>query len=273
MSTKFENVFVLFLVVMCLAGSAQAVDSDQEKLQTAIDGPQRSNQNRLRDDYRHPLETLRFFGLRDNQTVVEISPSTGWWTEILAPYLRDHGTYYAAGPDKNTSSAEQQDHIRQFAAKLASDPKIYDKVIVTEFGPGKVDMAPAGSVDVVLTFRNIHNWMANSTADSAFQAFYRALKPGGVLGVEEHRASVDQPQDQQAKSGYVREDVIIALAEKAGFKLAARSEINANPKDTKDYPAGVWTLPPTLKLKDQDRDRYLAIGESDRATLKFVKPQ
>lgn len=273
MSTKFENVFVLLLVVMCLAGSAQAADSDQEKLQAAIDGPQRSDQSRLRDVYRHPLETLRFFGLRDNQTVVEIGPSTGWWTEILAPYLHDHGTYYAAGPDKNSGSAEQQEYIRQFGAKLASNPKIYDKVIVTEFGPGKVEVAPAGSADLVLTFRNIHNWLANGTADSAFQAFYRALRPGGVLGVEEHRASPEKSQDQQAKSGYVREDVIIALAEKAGFKLAQRSEINANPKDTKDYPAGVWTLPPTLRLGDQDRDRYLAIGESDRATLKFVKPQ
>jgi predicted methyltransferase len=273
MSNMVGKAVAPFLVLVALTGPVGAGDDNQAKLQATIDGPQRSNQNRLRDVYRHPLETLSFFGLRDDQTVVEISPSTGWWTEILAPYLRDHGTYYAAVPDNKSASPEQRDHIRQFGAKLAGDPQVYDKVIVTEFASGKVKSAPPGSADLVLTFRNIHNWLANGTVDSAFRAFYRVLKPGGVLGVEEHRASPDRPQDRQAKSGYVREDVIIALAEKAGFRLAARSEINANPKDTKDYPAGVWTLPPTLRLKDQDRDRYLAIGESDRATLKFVKPK
>jgi len=251
---------------------AATADNDSTALRAAIDGTQRSEQNRARDVYRHPLETLQFFGLRSTQTVVEVSPGSGWWTEILAPYLRDNGRYYAAGPNPAAASSEEQEYRRRFAAKLASDPTIYDKVIVTDFAPGKGDIAPPGSVDVVLTFRNVHNWLQNGTAEAAFVTFYRALKPGGVLGVEEHRAAADAPQDPQAKSGYVREDVVIALAEKAGFRLADRSEINANPKDTKSYPEGVWTLPPTLKLKDKDRDHYLSIGESDRATLKFIKP-
>ncbi|PKU21698.1 class I SAM-dependent methyltransferase [Telmatospirillum siberiense] len=252
--------------------AAGADETPDVQLKAVIDGPQRGTANRARDVYRHPYETLRFFGIREDQTVVEIEPSGGWWTEILAPYLRDHGTYYAAGPERQTTSAEQQTYRRQFEKKLADAPNLYDKVVVTEFGPHAHDIAPPESADLVLTFRNIHNWLADGSADSAFQSFFRALRHGGILGVEEHRAAGDQPQDPLAKSGYVREDVVIALAEAAGFKLAGRSDINANPKDTKDYPAGVWTLPPALRLKDQDRERYLAIGESDRATLKFIKP-
>ncbi len=269
---KLAGTVLISLTFLAIAGRTAGAEEADAKLQRIIDGPQRSEQNRARDPYRHPLESLRFFGLRDDQTVVEIDPSGGWWTEILAPYLRDRGTYYAAGPEKNTESVEQRTDLAQFEAKLARDPQTYGKVIVTEFGPNTRDVAPPGSADLVLTFRAVHNWLAKGQADAAFQSFFRALKPGGVLGVEEHRASPEQPQDPQAKSGYVREDVVIALAEKAGFKLAGRSEINANPKDSKDYPAGVWSLPPTLRLKDQDRARYLAIGESDRATLKFVKP-
>src|SRR5215475_1885984 len=212
-------------------------------LQSLIDGAQRSDKNRLRDRYRHPLETLTFFGLKDDLTVVEIWPGTGgYWTEILAPYLKAHGTYYAAGPAKDTTSAEGQKEI-------------------------------TGSADLVVTFRNVHNWMASGTVDQAFAAFFKALKPGGVLGVEEHRGRTDQPQDPLAKSGYVREDYAIALAEKAGFKLLDRSEVNANPKDTKDYSVGVWALPPSFRLKDQDREKYAAIGESDRFVLSFVKPR
>jgi predicted methyltransferase len=272
MRKAVERTCFSLLLLLAITGPALGAEEPDGKLRQIIDGPQRSEPNRARDVYRHPLETLSFFGIRDDQTVVEIDPSGGWWTEILAPYLRDRGTYYAAGPEKNTTSAEQQTSLRQFAGKLAADPQRYGHVIVTEFGPNSQDIAPPGSADLVLTFRNVHNWLADGSAEAAFQAFFRALKPGGVLGVEEHRASPDLPQDPLAKNGYVREDVVIALAEKAGFKLADRSEINANPKDSKDYPPGVWTLPPTLRLKEQDRDRYKAIGESDRATLKFVKP-
>jgi predicted methyltransferase len=216
---------------------------------------------------------LTFFGITRRSVVVEILPGAGgYWTEILAPYLHDDGRYIAANGDPASPSAEVQKDNAGFRAKLAANPAIYDKVEITRFDADRFPVAEPGTADFVLTFRNIHNWMADGTADAAFRAFYAALKPGGILGVEEHRGRADQPQDPLAKSGYVREDYAIALAEAAGFKLAGRSEVNDNPKDTKDYSAGVWALPPTFRLKDQDRDKYAAIGESDRFVLRFVKP-
>jgi predicted methyltransferase len=254
-------------------GSALADGVDSSALQALVTGGQRSAANRARDPYRHPLEVLTFFGVADNSSVVEILPgASGYWTEILGPYLNAHGRYTAANGDKDSSSAEVQKDNAGFAAKIAADPADYDKVETAEFHPGVKELAPAGTADFVLTFRNIHNWMTAGTADQAFATFFKALKPGGILGVEEHRGRADQPQDPSAKSGYVRQDFAIALAEKAGFKFAGASEVNANPRDTKDYPAGVWTLPPTYRLKDQDREKYAAIGESDRFVLKFVKP-
>jgi predicted methyltransferase len=256
-----------------VAGSPAGAADDATKLDALVAGPQRSTANRLRDPYRHPAETLAFFGVRPEMTVVEIWPGgSGWWTEILAPYLRDSGKYYAAGQETTLTSEEAVWNRETFAKKTAADPVLYGKVVVTEFAGDRHDIAPPGTADMVLTFRNVHNWMADSTADASFREFYKALKPGGILGIEEHRGNPDQPQDPFAKSGYVREDTAIALAEKAGFKFAGKSEINANPKDTKDYPAGVWTLPPSYRLKDQDRAKYQAIGESDRFTMKFVKP-
>ncbi|UDL95967.1 methyltransferase domain-containing protein [Lichenihabitans sp. PAMC28606] len=250
--------------------SAQAAPPS---LPSVIAGPQRSPANVARDPYRHPLDDLTFFGVQPTSTVIEILPGgVGYWTEILAPYLKDHGRYIAANPAKDATSDEAKRENAAFTAKVAADPTDYAKIEAAEFVPGSRPLGPDGSADMVLTFRNIHNWMANGTVDAAFDSFYRVLKPGGVLGVEEHRANPDQPQDPQAKSGYVRQDYAIALAEKAGFRLAASSEANANPKDTKDYPAGVWTLPPTYRLKDQDHAKYAAIGESDRFLLKFVKP-
>ncbi|MGE5145490.1 MAG: class I SAM-dependent methyltransferase, partial [Candidatus Eiseniibacteriota bacterium] len=228
--------------------------------------------NQMRDRYRHPVETLSFFGLRDDMTVVEIWPGgSGWWTEILAPYLLDHGRYYAALPEA-ARSAEARAGRAAFAKKLAGNPALYGKVAVTEFAGDHHAIAPAGTADLVLSFRNLHNWLTDGTAEAAFRAFYRALKPGGVLGIVDHRADPARPRAVSMKAGYVSEGEAVALAERAGFRLAARSQVNANPRDTKDYPEGVWTLPPTLRLKDQDRARYLAIGESDRFTLKFVKP-
>jgi predicted methyltransferase len=227
-----------------------------------------------RDPYRHPYEVLRFFGLRDNQTVVEILPggAGAYWPEILAPYLRERGKYIAAIGDDEVTNAEARMLNPAFRKKVADTPQLYDRAAITEFGADRRDIAPPGTADLVLTFRNVHNWMTTGEADAVFRTFYKALKPGGVLGVEEHRGRPDQPQDPLAKSGYVRTDVIIALAEKAGFQLAASSEINANPKDTKDYSVGVWALPPSYRMGDQDRAKYAAIGESDRAVLKFVKP-
>jgi predicted methyltransferase len=234
-------------------------------LAAIIDGPQRSEANKARDRYRHPLEVLTFFGVKADSNVVEIVPGrAGYWIEILAPYLKDRGHY--------TASGDAERDIAPLEARIGEIPGLYGKITVTEFTGGDQEIAPQNSADFVLTFRNIHNWMRAGTTNAAFRAFYKALKPGGILGVEEHRGRPDQPQDPQAKSGYVRQDYAIALAEKAGFKLLGSSEVNANPKDTKDYPEGVWTLPPTYRLKDQDREKYSAIGESDRFVLKFAKP-
>ena len=275
MRISFEGMtrrgFIGVVLAGCvLAGDARAAETTLEALAS---GPQRSPANVARDPFRHPVEDLRFFGVRPDSTVVEILPGgAGYWTEILAPYLRDHGRYIAANGPAASPSQETQQENAAFAAKVAADPADYAKVTVAEFQPGPGDIAPNGTADFVLTFRNIHNWMANGTADQAFAQFYRVLKPGGVLGVEEHRGRTDQPQDPLAKSGYVRQDYAVSLAEKAGFRLDAASEINANPRDTKDYPAGVWTLPPTYRLKDQDRQKYAEIGESDRSLLRFVKP-
>lgn len=248
----------------CLGASLYAVLADPS-LKAVIAGPQRSIANIARDVYRHPLEVLTFFGVQPESHVVEIIPGkAGYWTEILAPYLKDHGRY--------TASGDAERDIAPLKARIALSPELYGKMNLTDFAGGNQEVAPSGSADFVLTFRNIHNWMRASTAEGAFRAFYRALKPGGILGVEEHRGKPDQPQDLQAKSGYVRQDFVIALAEEAGFKLAGSSEVNANPKDTKDYPEGVWTLPPTYRLGMQDRAKYAAIGESDRLVLKFQKP-
>jgi predicted methyltransferase len=244
---------------------AAALQQPDPALAAIIDGPQRNNANKARERYRHPLEVLTFFGVKADSNVIEIVPGkAGYWAEILAPYLKDRGHY--------TASGDPERDIAPLNARIAASPELYGKIVVTEFMGGDQEIAPQNSADFVLTFRNIHNWMRAGTADAAFHAFYRALKPGGILGVEEHRGRPDQPQDPQAKSGYVRQDYAIALAGKAGFKLIGSSEVNANPKDTKDYPEGVWTLPPTYRLKDQDREKYSAIGESDRFVLKFAKP-
>jgi predicted methyltransferase len=264
------SVRVAMRILLCLMLATMAAARADDTLRTRINDPQRGEANRARDVYRHPYETLSFFGLRDDETIVEIWPGGGaWWTEILAPWLHDHGHYVAALPP-DTASDEALAGNKKFAARLASDAQRYGATQVVSF-PGGGFVAP-NSADAILTFRNLHNWMAAGKADAAFAQFYAALKPGGVLGIEDHRARTDLPEAAQLKSGYVREETAIALAEAAGFKLVARSEVNANPRDTKDYPEGVWTLPPTYRLKDQDRERYAAIGESDRFTLKFVKP-
>jgi predicted methyltransferase len=252
---------------------AESATLDQS-LDRALQGDHRDPGNRERDKYRHPKETLQFFGLRPDMTVVEISPGRGWYTEILAPVLRDEGKLYAAGfgpvrPGMPDYAVKIQ---KAYEAKLKVRPDVYDRVVPTSMqNPKEADFAPPGTADLVLTFRNVHNWMADGTADEMFKAMYRVLKPGGTLGVVEHRAKPGTSLEDMKKSGYVTEDYVIALAEKAGFKLADKSEINANPKDGKDHPEGVWTLPPTLRMGEKDRARYLAIGESDRMTLKFTK--
>ena len=256
----------LSIVAISPMPSARAAHDDtaaQPALAAAIAGPDRSEANKARDKYRHPMETLTFFGIEPAMTVVEISPGAGWYTEILAPFLKDHGKLYeAVGGGAGAKT---------FQDKLKADPADYAQVIVTTLKPpAETDIAPAGSADMVLTFRNVHDWLTHGNTQDYFKAFYRALKPGGVLGIVDHRADPSQPQDPIAKNGYVRQDYMIQLAQQAGFKLAGASEINANPKDLRDHP--VWYLPPTLRLGAKDRAKYLAIGESDRMTLKFTKP-
>jgi predicted methyltransferase len=259
----------LFLAV--LAAAAMVPAQAQEGLAKWLQAPHRSERNVVRDPYRHPLETLAFFGIRANSTVVEILPgSGGYYMEILAPYLKQKGRYVAASRDELAAPQYLEDH-QKLLVRLKAEPALYEKVVVTKFNAGLHDIAPPGSADFVLTFRNLHNWIERGEAEGALRAFHKALKRGGVLGVVDHRGRAELTQEAQMKSGYVREDYAIALIEKAGFRLAGRSEVNANARDTKDHPEGVWTLPPTYRLKDQDRAKYAAIGESDRFTLKFVK--
>jgi predicted methyltransferase len=248
-------------------------------LDEVIAGPQRSAEERARDEFRHPRETLRFFGAEPSMTVVEIWPGGGWYSNIIAPFLaRGGGVYYAAGLDPE-SNPRTQEAVSAFAEKFTSDAAIYGTVRLTVLG-GEKPIAPEGSADLVLTFRNVHNWMMRGDGEENFKAFYAALKPGGVLGVVEHRAADDIDAEKESTSGYVREATVMALAEAAGFEFEASSEINANPRDTKDHPFGVWTLPPVRRSTavrgvddpDFDRTKYDAIGESDRMTLKFRKP-
>ena len=263
------------LLTAAAAVSAVAADAPADSLAAAIASPARTPKYVARDVYRHPLETLQFFGLRPDQTVVEIWPARGWYMEILAPYLHDRGKYYAAieAPDVAGAAKEAKDDAAFLRQRIANDPAHFGKVIVTELHPPQLtEICPPGTADLVLTFRNVHNWIDAGDQQAQFEVFFKALKPGGVLGVVEHRAKPGTSLDETRKSGYVDEAYVKKLAANAGFRFAAESPINDNPKDTKDYPKGVWTLPPTFALGDTDRAKYLAIGESDRMTLRFVKP-
>ncbi|WP_118857553.1 class I SAM-dependent methyltransferase [Sphingomonas mesophila] len=248
--------------------------AETSALQAAVAAETRTAANRARDVYRNPAATLAFFGVKPSDTVVEIWPGGGWYTEILAPYLASGGgTLYLAAPEWGRSGITK---LKQANAGLYGGLQIVDFPVFD----GKAAEVPAGSVDAVLTFRNVHNWRmgyrrddkADYSAD-AFRQIYAMLKPGGVLGIEDHRLPESADLERERKSGYIKTSTVVRLAEQAGFKLAGSSEINANPKDTADWPDGVWTLPPSFALKDKDRAKYAAIGESDRMTLKFVKPR
>jgi predicted methyltransferase len=263
------------MMAAAAAAGALAAEATPDPLAAAIASPARTPKYVARDAYRHPLQTLQFFGLRPDQTVVEIWPGRGWYMEILAPYLRDHGKYYAAieAPDVAGAPKEAKDNAAFLHQRIADDPAHFAKVSVTELQPPQLTaICPPGTADLVLTFRNVHNWIEAGNEQAQFDAFFKALKPGGVLGVVEHRARPGSSLEEMRKSGYVDEAYVKKLATTAGFRFDAESPVNNNPKDTKDYPQGVWTLPPTLALGDKDRDKYVAIGESDRMTLRFVKP-
>jgi predicted methyltransferase len=237
------------------------------------EGEHRSESNSARNESRNPVETLEFFGLASDMTVIEILPSRGWYTEIMAPYLRDHGKYYAAHFSPNASASYMPPNLRNFEEKITADPDLYGKITVRHLNPpNEVAIAPAESADMALTFRNVHNWIMAGQEHEYFATFYKALKPGGVLGVVEHRAKPDAGMDVMRTSGYVTEAYVKEVAAAAGFEFAGSTELNANPKDPTVHPEGVWTLPPNYRMGDVDRDKYMAIGESDRMTLKFVKP-
>lgn len=261
------------------SGENAAPADNQTALTAILAGEHRSVEERARDAYRHPVETLEFFDVQPNMTVIEIWPGGGWYTQIIAPYLKSGGgKYYAASFPTEGASERTLDALARFKQTYVAKPEIYGDIDMTALG-GNHHVAPTSSADVVLTFRNVHNWRNNGAAQEYFNEFYRALKPGGVLGVVEHRAD-GAAQQQDGSSGYVYEDEVKALASAAGFDFETSSEINANPADTKDHPFGVWTLPPTRRssaIRGEedaafDRAAFDAIGESDRMTLKFRKP-
>jgi predicted methyltransferase len=261
----------LIAAMVAAVGLSTAADAAVDAaLATAVASPARSANAVARDKVRHPIEELTFFGLNPTMTVVELWPGGGYWTDILGPYLANGGHYFVALPA--SGNAEEDTGVARFKARIAAEKDRLGTIHWTTLGAGQFDVAPPGSADLVLTFRNLHNWMAAGYADQALAACFKALKPGGILGIEAHRGRADVPQDPKAESGYVRQDYAIALAKKAGFVLVGSSEINANPRDTKDWPGGVWTLPPTLTLGDKDRAKYIAIGEADNFVLKFQKP-
>lgn len=257
-------------------------DAFAAKLAEVIAGAHRSDANKARDSFRHPQETLSFFGLAVGQTVIEITPGGGWYTEILAPTMMNDGRYVAAIIDPNSVASEgakayYSKNNQAFRDKLAANPDLYGQAEIVEISMAAPSFGADNSADLVVTFRNVHNWVGQDATQAMFDGFFKVLKPGGVLGVVEHRAKADETRElkEVAKTGYFPESAVIEMATKAGFQLADKSEINANPNDTKDHPNGVWTLPPSLNMKDvpeADHEKYKAMGESDRMTLKFVKP-
>jgi predicted methyltransferase len=243
------------------------------KLDGVLAGTWREAKNSARDQYRHPKATLEFFGLKPGMSLIEITPGAGWYAEVLAPLMKGDGGYTAAiaAPKKPAGEAAQDKTALE--KMFAADPAQYGEAKVVQFDPKAPVFGAPGSADMVVTFRNVHNWVMGDYAPGMFKAFFAVLKPGGVLGVVDHRATPGADLVKIKNSGYLPEDYVIKLATDAGFKLDGKSEINANPKDDHDHPKGVWTLPPTLALGDVDKAKYLAIGESDRMTLRFVKPE
>ncbi len=277
-----RSVLAAAAAFLVIGGASPAVTADTDaswdaSMAAVLAGDQRGSgrsgtPNSARDDARHPAETLKYLGLQPDSSVVEIWPSGGWYTEVIAPFVAENGQFYGAHIPGDHENERFRRGVERYKEKLAANPEVYGNAQVTTMFPGKMALAPE-PVDLILSFRNIHNWMAFGFVDEAFQAFYDALKPGGILGIVEHRGDPGSEQDPKATSGYVTEAYTIMMAEKAGFVLDGSSEINANPKDNHNHPEGVWTLPPTLRLGDEDREKYTEIGESDRYTMRFRKPE
>lgn len=267
----FKRSFALLLLPFLLLPTLSAADAIRE----AANHPDRKSFDRVRDEYRNPQQTLRFFGVKPEMTVVEILPGGGWYTDILAPLLKEKGQLYAAHFLIDSSSRPYFVNARKRFEERVTNHAPYQKIKVTSFHPTKaLEIAPANSADMVLTFRNVHNWymrQGQTGLENAFKAFAKALKKGGTLGVVEHRLPESSPDEMQKESGYMKQSWVVKAAEKAGFKLVSESEVNSNPLDSANHPDGVWTLPPRLLAPAEKHSSYLAIGESDRMTLKFVK--
>jgi predicted methyltransferase len=264
-------------VLLSLDAIAQTDAPTSAALDAALAGSHRSDRNKARDQFRHPKETLSFFGLRRDMTVVEIWPGGGWYTEVLAPVLKGKGKLYAAQYGSNTAFDYQRNENAALQDKAKKNPAVFGEVQFTAmWAPNELTIAPAGTADLVLTFRNVHNWLApqyKQDPAKVFGAFFTALKPGGTLGIVDHRWPDPKAEDPKAANGYVSEERVISLAKAAGFELVGRSDVNRNPKDTHDYKNGVWTLLPDLSVpQGEDKQKYIDIGESDRLTLKFRKP-
>ena len=255
---------------------AFAMDAELvSRLETAMNGEHRSDKNKARNKYRNPIGTLAFFGLKPNMSVLEIGPGGGWYTEVIAPAMRDTGIYIAGSYDPEVEGQPKYRYRQHDAllAQIKDQPDLYGQIKVANYSPPKSrNLWKENSVDMVLTFRSSHGWTRDGMIDDVYSDFFKVVKPGGVLGVVQHRAPEGGDAVAWAKKGYVPESRVIQAAEKAGFVLDAKSEINANAKDLKDHEEGVWRLPPTLGLGDKDKEKYMAIGESDRMTLRFIKP-
>lgn len=265
LSLRFAVLAGLAATIPCtLTGAAQANEAHHSPVAAAVAAPTRTPANVARDIYRHPTETLAFFGVKPDDVVLEYAPGAGWYSEILGPLLSGSGTYYATPPAGKSADA--------FSQRVAADPARFGKIQIVPWPPADGAITP-GSVDVIVTFRNVHNMVMADTGEDSFRRFFALLKPGGMLGVVDHRLPETRETALEKTSGYLKVSTVRRLAEQAGFVLEAQSEINANPKDDADHPKGVWTLPPTLTMGEQDRDRWLAIGESDRMTLRFRKPR
>lgn len=272
---KKSTLLASLILTATASTGAYAHSSGHEavSLQQVVSSDFRQDKNASRDNYRHPVETLKFFEVKPTDTVIELWPGGGWYAEILAPYLAADGQYVAGNFNTKTEDEKKKQGYRVKAGKkfegwLNDNRSTLGQATTVTFEPPKFySLGNEGSVDTVLTFRNLHNWAMKGHLQPVFESAYKVLKPGGTFGVVEHRAN----PGMDAKTGYMDEAQVIALAEKVGFTLVAKSEVNANSKDTKDHPKGVWSLPPRLALEDQDKEKYLAIGESDRMTLKFIK--
>ena len=280
-----NNPALLVLPLLLMSGHLTAADNHAAHhaehhgagasltLEQIVVGDHRSAANIARNQFRHPLETLEFFGLTADMTLIEIGPSGGWYTEILAPYMRDQGRFYGAHFSPNSPVNYHRPSLERFEDKLLERPDMYGKVIIRPLlPPGETAIGPAHGADMALTFRNVHNWIMAGLEYEYFETFYDALKPGGVLGVVEHRAKPGSSMQVMQTTGYVTEAYVKEVAAAAGFEFMAATEINANAKDPREHPEGVWTLPPEYRLGAVDRAKYTAIGESDRMTLRFRKP-